>query len=56
VPLDAENYYMDAVPILFDWANIAAFNMMAMLGILTVLWLPTYIVARISPVKAIKFS
>ncbi len=56
IPLDPENYYMDAVPILFDWGTILAFNVAALLLVLVILLLPTFIVANISPIKAIKFD
>lgn len=56
IPLDPENYYMDAVPILFDWTNILLFNGVAIALILLILMIPTFIVGNISPIRAIKFD
>lgn len=56
IPLDAENYFMNAVPIEFPWVTIVAINMGALLILLAVLWLPIFFISRISPVKAIKFN
>ncbi|MDW7691590.1 FtsX-like permease family protein [Flammeovirgaceae bacterium SG7u.111] len=56
VPLDPENYYMDAVPIAFDWGAIIGLNILFIVLISIVLVLPTIIISRINPIRAIKFS
>ena len=56
LPLDPENYYMDTVPIEWDWqiwllANAGLFIIMS----LTVL-IPNMVISNIQPVKAIRFD
>ena len=56
VPLDAENYFMNSVPIEFPWFAIILVNAVG-LGVLSVvLWAPIYFISRVSPVKSIKFN
>ena len=56
IPLDPENYYMDTVPISWNFGVIVVLNIitlgMTMLSIL----IPASMIARIKPVKAIKFD
>lgn len=56
IPLDAENYYMNAVPIDWNWSAIIALNILTLIIIALILLLPTYIISRIRPVKAIRFN
>lgn len=56
VPLDPENYYMDAVPIAFDWVAIGWLNLIVVVLLLLTLLLPTAFISRISPIQAIRFS
>jgi lipoprotein-releasing system permease protein len=56
IPLDAENYYMDYVPIYWDWPVTIGLNFLTLLLVTFVLIIPTAIIARINPVKAIKFD
>lgn len=56
IPLDAENYYMNYVPIKFNWAMIVGINMLTFLTVTVVLLIPTYIISRMTPVKSIKFN
>ena len=56
MPLDAENYFMDSVPIEFPWMSIGIINGIALIVLTLVLWLPVFFISRISPVKAIKFN
>ncbi len=55
-PLDAENYFMNAVPIEFPWLIIILINIIGMVLLGLVLWLPILFISRVSPVKAIKFN
>ena len=56
VPLDAENYFMNSVPIAFPWFAIAAVNIGAVFIFILILILPVRFISRVSPVKAIKFN
>jgi lipoprotein-releasing system permease protein len=56
IPLDAENYYMDYVPIDWNWPVTIGLNLLTLLLVGFVLIIPTAIIARIDPVKAIKFD
>ena len=54
--LDPASYYMDFIPIQLEWTDVALLNMGTMLICLLVLILPSMLVSRISPVKAIRFK
>ena len=56
IPLDPTNYYMSTVPILFNWKEIAAYNLLMTAIISAITFLPTLIISRIQPIKAIKFD
>ncbi|GAB3751319.1 ABC transporter permease [Spirosoma pomorum] len=56
IPLDPKNYFMNYVPIVWDWPTILSLNGAAILLIAVVLWLPTLIINRIQPVKALAFK
>jgi len=56
IRLNAKDYYMSYVPIGWNWEAIVFLNILVF-GIVTlVLLLPTAIVSRISPIKAIRFD
>ncbi len=54
--LDEANYYMKFVPIQLEWPDIALLNLGTLLISLLILIIPSMLVSRISPVKAIKFK
>jgi lipoprotein-releasing system permease protein len=56
IPLDAENYYMNTVPIAWNIYAILGVNILAFGAISLVLLLPTLAIARIQPIRAIKFD
>ncbi len=56
IPLDAKNYYMTYVPIVWDWAVIGLVNLTIVALIAIALWVPTLIVNRIDPIKALVFK
>ena len=56
VPLDAENYFMNSVPIEFPWLGIVTVNAISLTILSIVLWAPIYFISRVTPVKAIKFN
>lgn len=56
VTLNPENYYVTHAPIYLDWTYILGINLGTIAICLLMLLLPSFIVSRISPVKAIKFD
>jgi lipoprotein-releasing system permease protein len=56
IPLDIEAYYMDRVPIYWDWPLIIMLNISVMVLVTLVLMIPTIIVSRINPVQALRFD
>ncbi|PWJ57249.1 lipoprotein-releasing system permease protein [Dyadobacter jejuensis] len=56
IPLDPVNYYMDTVPIVFDWPVFALINVVTVLVAGVILLIPTLIITRIQPVKALLFK
>ncbi len=54
--LDETNYYMKFVPIQMEWLDIVLLNVGTLAISLLVLVIPSGLVSRISPVKAIKFK
>ncbi len=56
IPLDPENYYMDRVPIHWNGAMWAVLNVATFATSLLAVLIPTYLIARIRPVTAIKFD
>jgi lipoprotein-releasing system permease protein len=56
MPLNAQYYYMDAVPIDWNWGIIIGLNALTFLIISLVLTIPVVIISRMNPVKSIRFS
>jgi lipoprotein-releasing system permease protein len=56
IHLPQESYFMSVVPIHLDFFQILALNAGTLLVCLLMMLLPSYIVTRISPVKAIRFD
>lgn len=56
IPLDQENYYMSSVPILWDFKMIIALNLLVLAVVLISLFLPVWFIARMKPIKAIRFD
>lgn len=56
IPLDPENYYMEYVPIHWDLLAILGLNLLTFLIVALVLNIPTMIILRINPIKAIRFD
>ncbi|WP_224996531.1 FtsX-like permease family protein [Cesiribacter sp. SM1] len=56
IPLDKDNYYMDTVPILWDWPIIIGLNLLIFVLVMLILLIPSTIISRIQPIKAIKFD
>lgn len=56
ITLNAESYYLSFVPINIDWGAIAVINLGAFTICLLAMLLPSLMVSKISPVKAIRFD
>ncbi len=56
IPLDQENYYMSSVPILWDFKMILGLNLLVLVVVLISLFLPVWFIARMKPIKAIRFD
>ncbi len=56
IPLDEATYYVSAVPVNLKIAHIAILNLGTLLTIITMMILPSLLITRISPAKAIKFN
>ncbi|MBK6609908.1 MAG: ABC transporter permease [Sphingobacteriales bacterium] len=56
ITLPEESYYISTAPIAIDWFAIAVLNIGTLLICVLVLLLPTWLVTKIEPVKAIKFQ
>jgi lipoprotein-releasing system permease protein len=54
--LDANNYYMEFVPISWNWVIIVILNLLTFSIVSLSLYIPTTIIARIPPIKAIRFD
>lgn len=54
--LAPENYYMDHVPIEWNWDIILLLNLLTFLIVSLVLLLPTMMISRISPIRSIRFD
>lgn len=56
ISLDQESYYLTTVPIHFELFHILALNAGTLLLIILMLLIPSQVIARISPVRAIRFD
>ena len=56
IKLDPENYYMDFVPIAWEWGTVLWLNLIILLVVSVVLILPVAIISRIRPLAAIRFD
>ncbi|MDJ1504578.1 ABC transporter permease [Xanthocytophaga agilis] len=56
IPLDPETYYMSTVPIQWDFPLILLLNAVVLVLVLGILVIPTLVITRINPVKAIRFD
>ena len=54
--LDPESYYMTFVPIQFNWLDAVLLNVGTIIICFLVLIIPSTLVTKISPVKAIRFK
>lgn len=56
IPLDPEAYYLNSVPVEFNWTGIIAMNIAAAVLALAIMIIPTHTVARISPARVMRFE
>jgi lipoprotein-releasing system permease protein len=56
IKLNAHDYYMSYVPVQWDWFTVIVLNLIVFAVVSLVLLLPTRFIARIQPVKAIRFD
>ncbi len=56
IQLNPENYYVNEAPVYLNWLYIVALNLGTVVICLVVLLIPSYIITKISPVKAIRFD
>lgn len=56
IPLDPRTYYVNEVPIYLHWDYILLVNLGTLVLCLLMLLIPSLIISKISPVKAIKFE
>jgi lipoprotein-releasing system permease protein len=56
IQLNPHDYYMSFVPIGWDWGMVILLNLLVFAVVTIVLLVPTAIVSRINPIKAIRFD
>nr|WP_317631466.1 FtsX-like permease family protein [uncultured Flavobacterium sp.] len=56
VKLNPENYYVDVAPVHIDWLFILSLNLGTILICLLILLLPSYLISKTAPSKAIRFQ
>jgi lipoprotein-releasing system permease protein len=56
ISLNPDTYYVTHAPVYIDWTYLISINLGTILICLLMLILPSYIITKISPVKAIKFD
>jgi len=56
IGLPQESYYVSVVPVHLDMINILLLNVISVTACFLMLIIPSYIITRINPVKAIRFS
>lgn len=56
IPLEAKDYYMSYVPISWDWDVVLILNGLTLIVVYAILAIPTLLIVRIRPIKAIRFD
>jgi lipoprotein-releasing system permease protein len=56
IKLDASSYYLETVPIVFNFTYIVLLNIGTLIAIVCMIILPSMFISRISPVEAISFE
>lgn len=56
IPLDPTNYYVDTVPINLHLSHLILLNIGSLIATVSMLLIPSYLITKISPAKAIRFD
>lgn len=56
IPLDPTNYYVDTVPVNLKLSHLILLNIGSLIATVAMLLIPSYLITKISPAKAIKFD
>jgi lipoprotein-releasing system permease protein len=56
IQLNPENYYVNQAPVYFNWGYILSLNLLTVTVCFVVLLIPSYLITKISPVKAIRYD
>jgi lipoprotein-releasing system permease protein len=56
IQLNPENYYVNQAPVYFNLGYIFALNLLTVVVCFLVLLIPSYIITKISPIKAIRYE
>lgn len=56
IPLDPTNYYVDTVPVNIKLSHLLLLNVGSLIATVAMLLIPSYLITKISPAKAIKFD
>lgn len=56
VSLNPENYYVNQAPVYINWVYVLLLNLLTVTVCFLVLLIPSYIITKISPIKAIRFD
>ncbi|OXA86532.1 ABC transporter permease [Flavobacterium hercynium] len=56
IQLNPENYYVNQAPVYINWVYVILLNLLTIAVCFIVLLIPSYIITKISPVKAIRFD
>lgn len=56
IQLNPENYYVNQAPVYVNWGYILLLNLLTVSVCFLILLIPSYIITKISPVKAIRFD
>ena len=56
IRLDPANYYMDFVPVSWEWPTVLLLNFIVLITVAVVMVIPVAVISRIRPVSAIRFD
>ena len=56
ITLNPKDYYMSVVPIGWNWLTVLLLNVLTFITVFLILTLPAALIARVQPIKAIKFN
>ncbi len=56
IQLNPANYYVNSAPVFIKWHHILFLNLGTLTLCVLMLWIPSYLITKVSPVKAIKFQ